>query len=220
MSICMDLLRALSYIYKMPYKNGRYTKPTAAKRLSMLTPGGLEMRILDAIPNWKKWSRILRHVYILLPSHGDLDSIAEALNKDVAYLQGLIDKNKFDFKKYFDAYASSGEYPIQKSRGIPLKHSHLVEQVANESTITSLIRLETGSKSSLDQKVVEDAGWLLNIKHDSEKYRQYIESNTGKYRRKLDSHNEEKESSIEDSGLLHFEQTIDPEEISTNGSEN
>jgi len=202
----------------MPYKNGKYTQSFATKRLSMLTPGGLRMRILDAIPNWEKWSRILRQVYILLPTHGDLDSIAEALEREPKYLKELITHNP-DFKKFLKSYHDSGEYPIQKSRGIPLKHSHLVEQVANESSIVALVRLEMGSRSSLDQKIVDDAGWYLNMKHDSEKIRQYIESNTGKYRKKLDLHTEKEsvETINADSGLLLFDQNITPEEL-TDGS--
>ena len=190
-------------------------KPTAAKRLSMLTPDGLRRRVLDAIPTWEKWNRVLRQVAVLLPTHGDIDAIAEALEMTSDSLEKVNKKNP-DFKKFLEAYASTGEYPVQESTGIILKHSHLVEQLANESSVIALIKLERSNKSNLDQKIVEDAGWYLNIKHDSEKYKQYVDHNTTKYRSKLE-YNAQKAlngNNSNGSGLQQFKQTIDPEELS------
>ena len=115
-----------------------------------------------------------------------------------------------------EAYASTGEYPVQESTGIILKHSHLVEQLANESSVIALIKLERSNKSNLDQKIVEDAGWYLNIKHDSEKYKQYVDHNTTKYRSKLEYNAQKAENGNKSngSGLQQFKQTIDPEELS------
>ena len=112
-----------------------------------------------------------------------------------------------------EAYASTGEYPVQESKGVILKHSHLVEQLANESSVIALIKLERSNKSNLDQKIVEDAGWYLNIKHDSEKYKQFVDHNTTKYREKIEYKAAQAKNSSNGSGLQRFKQTIDPEEL-------
>jgi len=58
------------------------SKMKPSKRLSGLTPDGLRKRVLDALPLWESYPRLFRRVLILLPTHGDIESIAEELKVD------------------------------------------------------------------------------------------------------------------------------------------
>lgn len=83
----------------------------------MLTPDGLRRRVLDAIPTWEKWHRVLRQVAVLLPTHGDIDAIAEALEMTSDSLEKLIKKNP-DFEKFWRLTPLLVNTLYKKARGL------------------------------------------------------------------------------------------------------
>lgn len=158
-------------------------------RIAGVTPDGLRLKVLDAVPEWENWPRKLRQMFILLPTHGrDINEIAEAVGLSPQKLNGY--RTAFPaFFAYVEDYWRTGHYPEQKSpvvrmkrkrgqkaapvsffRG-PIAHAHLVQHYANESAVLALLKLEQGLKASDAARLVEKAGWFSNIESDTAKHR-------------------------------------------------
>ena len=195
-----------------PYRQStRRLRPQGktSKRLSSLTPDGLRKRVLDALPLWESYPRWFRRVLVLLPTHGDLFSIAEELNTTPDELQSMIEKRP-TFTKLVKFIQDNGHYPACASTKEYLKHANLVEHYANESTVSAVIRLETNAgQAPINHKIVDSAGWFANIEYDTERYRRQKQHALDKYEQKIDS-----EAVVEEveEGLKPFVRDINPEE--------
>jgi hypothetical protein len=97
------------------------SKMKPSKRLSGLTPDGLRKRVLDALPLWESYPRLFRRVLILLPTHGDIESIAEELKVDPVKLQEKIDK-RHTYANLVKYVQEKGHYPMCVTSGEYLKH--------------------------------------------------------------------------------------------------
>ncbi len=166
------------------------------QRIAGVTPQGLRLRVLDAIPTWEQWPRSLRKAALLFPTHGtDLDDLAEAVGISDEKMVSLFatDAGKA-FNEVRVGYKMNGKYPEQQTpkkstkrnpdknaprgqkrievltpRG-PLQHGDLVAQYANEMTVMALIQSEQTLKSN-GMKIAEKAGWWENIETDTRKRR-------------------------------------------------
>ena len=195
-----------------PYRQStRRLRPQGktSKRLSSLTPDGLRKRVLDALPLWESYPRWVRRVLVLLPTHGDIFSIAEELNTTPDELQGMIEKRP-TFSKLVKFIQDNGHYPACASTKEYLKHANLVEHYANESTVSAVIHLETNAgQAPINHKIVDAAGWFANIENDTERVRRQQAHALDKYEKKIDS-----DAVVEEveEGLQPFVRDINPEE--------
>ena len=208
----------------MPDKNNPYRQKAkrlvpqgrTSKRLSGLTPDGLRKRVLDALPLWESYPRWFRRVLVLLPTHGDLYSIAEELGMQLDTLSGMIDKRP-TFGKLVKYVNANGHYPACASTKEFLKHANLVEHYANESTVSAVIHLETNAgQAPINHKIVEAAGWFANIENDTERVRLQQQHSRDKFEENIGAQSVVKE--VEE-GLQPFVRDINPEEIDGNEEE-
>jgi len=208
----------------MPDKNNPYRQKAkrlvpqgrTSKRLSGLTPDGLRKRVLDALPLWESYPRWFRRVLVLLPTHGDLYSIAEELGMQLDTLSGMIDKRP-TFGKLVKYVNANGHYPACASTREFLKHANLVEHYANESTVSAVIHLETNAgQAPINHKIVEAAGWFANIENDTERVRLQQQHSRDKFEENIGAQSVVKE--VEE-GLQPFVRDINPEEIDGNEEE-
>ena len=184
-----------------------------SKRLSGLTPDGLRKRVLDALPDWESYPRLFRKILILLPTHGDLESIAEEIKMDPSDLMIRVTKRP-KFSAIVEFIRSNGHYPKCRTSGEYLKHANLVEHYANESTVSAVINLETNAgQAPINHKIVDSAGWYANIEYDTERYRRGKQHALDKYEKRIDSESvlEEAQEVVEE-GLKPFKRDINPEE--------
>ena len=182
-----------------------------SKRLSGLTPDGLRKRVLDALPLWESYPRLFRKVLILLPTHGDIESIAEELKMPYDDLYKRI-MNGVNFAKLVKSIQDKGHYPKCKTSGEYLKHANIVEHYANESTVSAVINLETNAgQAPINHKIVDSAGWYANIEYDTERYRRQKQHSLDKYEQKIDSEAVAVVKEVEE-GLKPFVRDINPEE--------
>lgn len=182
-----------------------------SKRLSGLTPDGLRKRVLDALPLWETYPRLFRKILILLPTHGDLESIAEELKMKYDDLHKRVERGR-NFSKLVKFIQENGHFPQCVSTREYLKHANLVEHYANESTVSAVINLETNAgQSPINHKIVDSAGWYANIEYDTERYRRQKQHALDKYEQKIDSEVVIQDED-EDEGLKPFVRDINPEE--------
>tara|TARA_X000001382_G_C3130613_1_gene166216 strand:+ start:190 stop:864 length:675 start_codon:yes stop_codon:yes gene_type:complete len=180
-----------------------------SKRLSSLTPDGLRKRVLDALPYWESYPRLFRKILILLPTHGDLESIADEVSIEATELIIRVNKRP-SFAKVVEFVQKNGHYPKCATTGEYLKHANLVEQYANEMSVSAIINLETNAgQAPINHKIVDSAGWFANIEYDTERYRRQKQHALDKYEQKIDS-----EAVVEEveEGLKPFVRDINPEE--------
>jgi len=106
----------------------------------------IERRVLKAIPEWKKWTRQLKQVYILLPVFGSTDEGINEMCEEFGWdRQKLSDKitSTLSFKKRLDKYREEDSYPIfPGSKKTYIKKSHLDTVYAHESAVISFMHLE------------------------------------------------------------------------------
>tara|TARA_R110000823_G_scaffold112377_3_gene234077 strand:- start:105 stop:761 length:657 start_codon:yes stop_codon:yes gene_type:complete len=184
-----------------------------SKRLSGLTPDGLRKRVLDALPLWESYPRWFRRVLVLLPTHGDLYSIAEELGMQLDTLSDMIDKRP-TFGKLVKYVNANGHYPACASTKEFLKHANLVEHYANESTVSAVIHLETNAgQAPINHKIVDSAGWFANIENDTERVRLQQQHSRDKYEQNIGAQSVVEEA---EEGLQPFVRDINPEEIDGN----
>jgi hypothetical protein len=184
-----------------------------SKRLSGLTPDGLRTRVLDALPLWESYPRWFRRVLVLLPTHGDLYSIAEELGMQLDTLSDMIDKRP-TFGKLVKYVNANGHYPACASTKEFLKHANLVEHYANESTVSAVIHLETNAgQAPINHKIVDSAGWFANIENDTERVRLQQQHSRDKYEQNIGAQSVVEEA---EEGLQPFVRDINPEEIDGN----
>ena len=184
-----------------------------SKRLSGLTPDGLRKRVLDALPLWESYPRWFRRVLVLLPTHGDLYSIAEELGMQLDTLSDMIDKRP-TFGKLVKYVNANGHYPACASTKEFLKHANLVEHYANESTVSAVIHLETNAgQAPINNKIVDSAGWFANIENDTERVRLQQQHSRDKYEQNIGAQSVVEEA---EEGLQPFVRDINPEEIDGN----
>ena len=189
------------------------SKMKPSKRLSGLTPDGLRKRVLDALPLWESYPRLFRRVLILLPTHGDVESIAEELKVDPVKLQEKIDK-RHTYASLVKYVQEKGHYPMCVTSGEYLKHPNLVEQYANEMSVSAVINLETNAgQSPINHKIVDSAGWFANIEYDTQRYRLNKQRSIDKYAQKLDAEPLEEEVQEPEEGLKPFVRDINPESL-------
>ena len=184
-----------------------------SKRLSGLTPDGLRKRVLDALPLWESYPRWFRRVLVLLPTHGDLYSIAEELGMQLDTLSDMIDKRP-TFGKLVKYVNANGHYPACASTKEFLKHANLVEHYANESTVSAVIHLETNAgQAPTNHKILDSAGWFANIENDTERVRLQQQHSRDKYEQNIGAQSVVEEA---EEGLQPFVRDINPEEIDGN----
>jgi len=184
-----------------------------SKRLSGLTPDGLRKRVLDALPLWESYPRWFRRVLVLLPTHGDLYSIAEELGMQLDTLSDMIDKRP-TFGKLVKYVNANGHYPACASTKEFLKHANLVEHYTNESTVSAVIHLETNAgQAPINHKIVDSAGWFANIENDTERVRLQQQHSRDKYEQNIGAQSVVEEA---EEGLQPFVRDINPEEIDGN----
>ena len=200
-----------------PYrKKSKRLVPSAtktSKRLSGLTPDGLRKRVLDALPLWERYPRLFRKILILLPTHGDLESIAEELQMEDDDLVIRVER-KPTFSKLVNFIKDNGHYTKCETSGEYLKHAHLVEHYANESTVSAVINLETNAgQAPINPKIVDNAGWFANIEYVTERFRRGKQHSLDKYQQKIDSEAAVSEAEeVVEEGLQPFVRDINPEE--------
>ena len=106
----------------------------------------IERRVLKAIPEWKKWTRQLKQVYVLLPVFGSTsDGIHEMCEEFGWNKEKLAEKisSTLSFKKILDLYRKEDSYPIfPGSKKTYIKKSHLDTVYAHESAVISFMHLE------------------------------------------------------------------------------
>ena len=89
----------------------------------------IERRVLKAIPEWKKWTRQLKQVYVLLPVFGSSDKgIGEMCEEFGWDKKKLLDKIEEDqtFRLKLAQYRDTDSYPIfPGSKKTYIKKSHL-----------------------------------------------------------------------------------------------
>jgi|TARA_R100000781_G_scaffold108013_3_gene72447 hypothetical protein len=106
----------------------------------------IERRVLKAIPEWKKWTRQLKQVYVLLPVFGSTsDGIHEMCEEFGWNKEKLAEKisSTLSFKKRLDQYRKEDSYPIfPGSKKTYIKKSHLDTVYAHESAVISFMHLE------------------------------------------------------------------------------
>ena len=207
----------------MPDNNNPYRKKSkrlipssikTSKRLSGLTPDGLRKRVLDALPDWETYPRLFRKVLILLPTHGDLESIAEELSLDCEGLEKKLNRRP-TFAKLVKFVQDYGHYPACASTKEYLKHANLVEHYANEMTVSAVINLESNAgQAPINHKIVDNAGWFANIEYDTERFRRGKQHALEKYEQKMDTESVEvsEAEKIMEEGLKPFVRDINPEE--------
>ena len=122
-----------------------------------------------ALPHWKDWSRTLRRVFVLLPSHGadndGIRDIAEELGKDYDGLIKLINKTK-TFKDQLEYYRDTGVLATLNS---PLNWHVGVHDVANmlarESSALALVQIDIskGKAPTVAVQIAGKAGYLDHV---------------------------------------------------------
>ena len=191
-----------------------------SKRLSGLTPDGLRKRVLDALPYWETYPRLFRKILILLPTHGDLESISEEIGIEYDELVKRVERRS-SFAQLIKFVKDNGHYPVCETSGEYLKHANLVEHYANEMTVSAVINLETNAgQAPINHKIVDSAGWFANIEYDTERYRRGKQHALDKYEQKIDSDavvSDAKE--IVEEGLKPFVRDINPEEENAENQE-
>ena len=75
----------------------------------------IERRVLKAIPEWKKWTRQLKQVYVLLPVFGSSDEgieeMCEEFGWDKKKLMSKIEEDQ-TFRLKLAQYRDTDSYPI------------------------------------------------------------------------------------------------------------
>lgn len=202
-----------------------YMPRRSSRRQSGLTPEKLRLKVLEAIPEWPTWPRSLRQVYVLLPTHGTgadgLGAICEALGWKAERLVELIARSG-SFSKRLHDFTTYGHYPKVPRDKAPLPHSYLVEHFANEASVVALVALEITARESPGNlaKIVEGAGWFLNIQADTEIERgrqalrvgHEVEAYSKRLRRSVRRGARNKNNPQTPSGLVSFERGLDAED--------
>ena len=124
-----------------------------------------------ALPHWKKWSRTLRRVFLLLPSHGadndGIRDIADELGKDYDGLIKLINKTK-TFRDQLEYYRETGVLREMRS-GKPFAFYVGVHDVANmvarESAALALIQIDIsrGKAPAQALQIASRSGYLDHV---------------------------------------------------------
>ena len=123
-----------------------------------------EHRVLMTLPDWAIWPRILRRVYLLLPSHGTgkggMVSMAHTLQASVTNLQELIDDCP-SFKKAYEAYEKTGNYPEYPRTdgttrpGNCISHALLLDQYMAESATSLYMQAEDSLPATMVKQALE-----------------------------------------------------------------
>ena len=123
-----------------------------------------EHRVLMTLPDWAIWPRILRRVYLLLPSHGTgkggMVSMAHTLQASVTNLQELIDDCP-SFKKAYEAYEKTGNYPeYPRTDGTTrpgnfISHALLLDQYMAESATALYMQAEDSLPATMVKQALE-----------------------------------------------------------------
>ena len=123
-----------------------------------------EHRGLMTLPDWAIWPRILRRVYLLLPSHGTgkggMVSMAHTLQASVTNLQELIDDCP-SFKKAYEAYEKTGNYPEYPRTdgttrpGNCISHALLLDQYMAESATALYMQAEDSLPATMVKQALE-----------------------------------------------------------------
>ena len=111
----------------------------------------IERRVLKAIPDWKKWTRQLKQVYVLLPVFGASDEGIEEMCEEFGWdREKLAKKIESDnsFRLRLAHYRDTSSYPIfPGSKKTYIKKSHLDTVYAHESAVLSFMHLEKAKAS-------------------------------------------------------------------------
>lgn len=183
----------------VPVERVRIKGMKSGQRIAGVTPAGLRLRVLDAIPQWERWPRALRKMALLFPTHGtDVRELAKVIGLSEESLSKYLNQHRsFDDVRLM--YENHGKYPDQmtprtfkkRKRGEkakevvmergPLQHGDLVAQYANEMTVVALIQSEDSLDKTSAPRIAEKAGWFENIESDTRKRRSIMEAKTEGY---------------------------------------
>ena len=132
----------------------------------------IERRVLKAIPEWKKWTRQLKQVYVLLPVFGSSDQGIEEMCEEFGWnKKKLLDKIEEDqtFRLKLAQYRDTDSYPIfPGSKKTYIKKSHLDTVYAHESAVLSFMHLERA-------KAQGSAGVNFALKMMAQGYLEFME---------------------------------------------
>jgi len=157
----------------------------------------IERRVFKAIPEWKKWTRQLKQVYILLPVFGSSDSgineMCDEFGWDSEKLQKKIEADKTFMTRLTD-YRDTEQYPIfPGSKKNYIKKSHLDTVYAHESAVISFMHLEKAKASG-------SAGVNFALKMMANGYLEHIEPINSRPEIKYFMENQRQSGMIEESG--------------------
>jgi len=135
----------------------------------------LRDKVLFLYPEWRSWNKLLRRIFILLPSYGagedaienicddfelKIDKTMDAVNKSASFqkaMQEYVDNN-YEYR--------TGKVAVGLIKSNPrlitfaVKWSHLQHVYMMESAMPAFIKAETGKVSAPETKLIEKAGLL------------------------------------------------------------
>ena len=133
------------------------------------SPAHVEKRVYRTLPDWQKWPRLLRRVYLLLPSHGignaGLESMCDDLSISIDRLQETI-KATPSFEEKLHAYWDEGEYPKYPRKdskdGGRLKHALILYVYAQESSVAQFMQAESSLPAPMIKRAIEGVQEILD----------------------------------------------------------
>ena len=157
----------------------------------------IERRVLKAIPEWKKWTRQLKQVYVLLPVFGSSDQgieeMCEEFGWDKKKLMSKIEEDQ-TFRLKLAQYRDTDSYPIfPGSKKTYIKKSHLDTVYAHESAVLSFMQLERA-------KAQGSAGVNFALKMMANGYLEHMEPVSSRPEIKYFMENERQPGIVQDNG--------------------
>jgi hypothetical protein len=122
----------------------------------------VEGRVLRTLPDWRVWPRLLRRVYLLLPSHGvgdaGLESMCGSLGVSLEKLQETI-KATPSFKQALEAYEKDRAYPKYPRKdardGSRISHAMILKLYTRESSTALYLQAEDALPAPMIKQALE-----------------------------------------------------------------
>lgn len=148
-----------------------------SRAYSHRTPGEkLRDDVVVVYPEWQGWSRLLKRIFILMPSYGTgadgimsmceemgltFDDIIEKVQRQENFVEAMKEYEDNGFK-YRESKIYEGNQ--ERYRHFSVKWSHLQHVYMMESAMPAFIKAEKGSVSAPEAKLIERSG-LLGIEN-------------------------------------------------------
>lgn len=131
-------------------------------------PAHVEKRVFRTLPDWQKWPRLLRRVYLLLPSHGvgvpGLESMCDDLGVTLQRLKATIDAEP-SFKAKLKEYWETGDYPKYPRKdelyGGRLKHALILYVYMKESAVAQFMQAEATLPAPMIKRAIDGVTDIL-----------------------------------------------------------